>query len=222
MLFRSSQQQQEGLTCKQFLGCNRSAPLNADLNPTLHLDRLHCKVAQVQFNNCCNAGFCSPRHLAVPVRLPAPLLPRPQPQPRPHHHASRRHASPLCLDQHTTHQKCRSTGAVRGAGQGRGQVRGLLGPGAPERGASKGSKQGRAGKVVSKVSNGCRVVVPTRQQEEGWQTRCVPSNLCSDERSGFRVNHIDAKVASRLMENPMSSKPYPAACKTWQNSCMVL
>lgn len=113
------------------------------------------------------SGLCSPRHLAVPVRLPAPLLPRPTPQPCPHH-SSRRHASPPRCSQHTTHRKGRSTEAVRGAGQGRGQVRGLLGPGVPERGPPKGSKPGKAG---SKGSNGLRMVVPTRQQEESWQTR---------------------------------------------------
>ena len=136
------------------------------------------KALLVHYYCRCIAGLCSPRHLAVPVRLPAPLLPRPHPQPRPHHHASRRHASPPCLDQHTSHQKCPSIGAVRGAGQGRGQVRGLLGPGAPERGGLKGSKQGKASKVVSKVSNGGRAVVPTWQQEESWQTRCALKSLC--------------------------------------------
>ena len=166
---------------------------------------MDCRAQQLYNNSCCIAGLHSPRHLAVPVRLPAPLLPRPRshPQPCPHHPASsRRHASPPCLDQHTAHQKCHSTGAVRGTGQGRGQVRGLLGPGAPERGGSKGSKQGKAGKVVSKVSNGCRAVVPTRQQEESWQTRCA-SSLKANFSIGFRVNHVDDNIASILMGQPV-------------------
>lgn len=164
------------LTVSRQYVANFSASLSV-LISKLGLDWQHSTIQQVQslqVRDCYNAGMYSPRHLAVPVRLPAPLLPRPTPQPRPHHHASRQHAAPPCSHHHTPHQKCHSTGAARGAGQGRGQVRGLLGPGALERGGLKGSKQGKAGKAVGKGSNGCRAVVPTRQQEESWQTRCAP------------------------------------------------
>lgn len=124
----------------------------------------------------CAAGSCSPRHLAVPVRLPAPLLPRPTPQPH-RHHCDRHHtAAPLpCLRQQPHHcQGHTSRGAS--SGHGRGQSRGLLGPAVPRRAGregAKGTKQGQESKLARKggLTSGCRTLTVTRQQEEAWQTR---------------------------------------------------
>lgn len=121
------------------------------------------------------AGLCSPRHLAVPVRLPAPLLPRPSPQPHRHHCDRHQAAAPLpCMRQQA--QRCK--GHMSGAsapGQGRGQSRGLLGPAVPRRGAREGTKprQGQEAKGARKGGNGCRALIVTRQQEEAWQTRLL-------------------------------------------------
>jgi len=69
----------------------------------------------------CSAGLCSPRHLAVPVRLPAPLLPRPTPQPHRHHCDRHQAAAPLpCMRQQAQRCKGHSSGAAA-PGQGRGQ-----------------------------------------------------------------------------------------------------
>jgi len=124
----------------------------------------------------CSAGLCSPRHLAVPVRLPAPLLPRPTPQPHRHHCDRHQAAAPLsCMRQQAQRCKGHSSGAAA-PGQDRGQSRGLLGPAVPRRGAREGTKasrQGQEAKVARKGSNGCRALIVTRQQEEAWQTRLL-------------------------------------------------
>ncbi len=121
------------------------------------------------------AGLCSPRHLAVPVRLPAPLLPRPSPQPHRHHCDRHQAAAPLpCMRQSAQRCKGHNSGASA-PGQGRGQSRGLLGPAVPRRGAREGTKtrQGQEAKVARKGGNGCRALIVTRQQEEAWQTRLL-------------------------------------------------
>ncbi len=119
--------------------------------------------------------MCSPRHLAVPVRLPAPLLPRPTPQPH-RHHCDRHQLAPLpCMRQQAQRCKGPATGAAA-TGQGRGQSRGLLGPAAPQRGgreSTRAARQGQEPKVARKPGSGSRALVLTRQQEENWQTRCA-------------------------------------------------
>lgn len=131
----------------------------------------------LRWQGCCrfSAGLCSPRHLAVPVRLPAPLLPRPTPQPHRHHCDRHQAAAPRpCMRQQAQRCKGHSSGASA-PGQGRGQSRGLLGPAVPRRGAREGTKsrQGQDAKVARKGSNGCRALTVTRQQEEAWQTRLL-------------------------------------------------
>lgn len=120
-----------------------------------------------------SAGSCSPRHLAVPVRLPAPLLPRPSPRPHRHHCDRHQAAARLpCMRQQAQCCKGLSSGAAA-PGQGRGQSRGLLGPAVPRRGAREGTKtrQGQEAKGARKGGSGCRALIVTRQQEEAWQTR---------------------------------------------------
>ncbi|DBB00057.1 hypothetical protein WJX77_006620 [Trebouxia sp. C0004] len=142
------------------------------------------------------SGLCSPRHLAVPVRLPAPLLPRPTPQPHRHHCDRHQVAAPLpCTRQQAQRCKGHTSGAAA-PGQSRGQSRGLLGPVVPRRDAKEGTKsrQGQEAKVARKGSNGCRALIVTRQQEEAWQTRQqVASVLLSleDELAVLDLRYAD-------------------------------
>ena len=128
-------------------------------------------------------GVGSPRHLAVPIRLPAPLLPRPTLL-KPHRSpCDTRHDSPPahmpCMCDQTLRCKGQTLGATA-SGQGTGQSRGLLGPagrrcraGEAVKGARQGKGQGPGAKVARKGSSGSRALVVTRQQEEAWQTRFV-------------------------------------------------